>query len=362
MQGQRGCSEVAFRRLPRPVWYGRGVKRGQAEDMRIPEEWLDSVVYLYPDEASAKANHRVGGSGFVAGVPVSAGGERAHALWLVTNKHVVTGGSSVARINTHQGGFDTVELDERNWHCHPEGDDLAVCPLPINQEIHKIDPIALDAFLTKEILDRLWIGPGDPAFVIGRFSLHEGRTRNMPAVRFGQISQLPVDKIKFEGIQQESILVEIRSLGGYSGSPVFVHIDYEYWRRRLSVFGGKAKPTKGPELGPWLLGVDYSMIPLWDPVCDKGGKELPYEWQVPANSGMMGVIPAWRLQWLLTEYEPVVKVQREIENAVKNRANPPAALPTAQRASLPASDENPTHREDFMRLLGAAVKKPAQED
>ena len=27
-----------------------------------------------------------------------------------------------------------------------------------------------------------------------------------------------------------------------------------------------------------------------------------------------------------------------------------------------ASDENPTHREDFRRLVGAAARKPAQED
>jgi hypothetical protein len=90
---------------------------------------------------------------------------------------VVNEGSSVVRINTHDGKLEMIELDERDWHFHPEGDDLAVCPIPINQQVPRVTPIPIADFLTKETLERLWIGPGDLAFVIGRFALHEGRTR-----------------------------------------------------------------------------------------------------------------------------------------------------------------------------------------
>ncbi len=34
----------------------------------------------------------------------------------------------------------------------------------------------------------------------------------------------------------------------------------------------------------------------------------------------------------------------------------------SDEAARPANDENPKHREDFTRLLGAAVRKPPQED
>jgi hypothetical protein len=66
---------------------------------------------------------------------------------------------------------------------------------------------------------------------------------------------------------------------------------------------------------------------------------------------MMGVIPAWRLQWLLTEHGPVVNKRRSIEEEIKNKAIPPAALPTMadreahrDQSSPPATDENPSQR------------------
>jgi hypothetical protein len=102
---------------------------------------------------------------------------------------VVTDGSSVARLNTHQGQLDTIELDEREWHYHPDGDDLAVCPLPMNQQIHKVDPIILDWFLTHiqpnqrsaQVADRaitepfVEIAPNRPDTEIGRSLSSESR-------------------------------------------------------------------------------------------------------------------------------------------------------------------------------------------
>ncbi len=58
---------------------------------------------------------------------------------------------------------------------------------------------------------------------------------------------------------------------------------------------------------------------------------------------------------------PKLKAQRD--EAKKARRQPLAARPdsAARRASPPANDANPTHREDFMRLVNAAARKPEPE-
>ena len=65
------------------------------------------------------------------------------------------------------------------------------------------------------------IGIGDEAIAIGRFINHDGNQRNQPSVRFGAIAQMPKDKIRTDTGEQDAFLVEIKSISGYSGSPVF---------------------------------------------------------------------------------------------------------------------------------------------
>ena len=60
--------------------------------------------------------------------------------------------------------------------------------------------------------------------MVGRFVSHEGKQQNSPAVRFGNIAMMQKEKIIDErGVAQESFLVEIRSLPGYSGSAVLIY-------------------------------------------------------------------------------------------------------------------------------------------
>ena len=349
--------------------------------MRIPERILDCTVYLYPDEASARCGdmERLGGSGFVVARPASRLGKEFFSTWLVTNRHVIEKGAWTVRINTIDGKFDTIDTNEPDWFFHPDGDDLAVCPIETQHDFHKFVALPVDDFfMSEETLKLYAIGPGDQAFTVGRFVSHEGRLRNTPTSRFGQIAQMPIEKIVCDGRAQESFLVEIRSLGGYSGSPVFVWLDPIFRRPidnglpiRRDARGQSVTPWKF-DSGPWLLGVDWCMLPSWEPVCDKGGEALRDGWMVPANTGMMGVIPSWRLYWLLMKFDRVVNwcEASETEILKMQKKRPPSAIPTSavERGktsdgdeALPSSDENPIHREDFTRLLGAAARKPEQE-
>ena len=121
---------------------------------------------------------------------------------------------------TKDGKHFIMSVDERAWTFHPSGDDLAVCLISFDWQSMRFNFVPRSLLLDKETCTRFNFGSGDETFVIGRFINHEGKQQNLPTARFGCIAQMPIEPV--DG--QESFLVETRSIGGYSGSPVFVYI------------------------------------------------------------------------------------------------------------------------------------------
>jgi hypothetical protein len=337
---------------------------------RIDDEYLDCAIYLYASEGDAEAGKRSGGSGFLVGILTDDLPSNVWIIYAVTNKHVVQRGNSVIRVRTKDGVHSVKPIDERAWMYHPDGDDLAVCPVQFDWDALKCSLIKRDVFLDKAMAARFNIGVGDEAFVVGRFINHEGRQQNLPTARFGCIAQMPIEPVKQSGtgFDQESFLVEIRSIGGYSGSPVFVHIPkfsvrsgVEGWHSSASQEEdrsgnqeeGVAYPPEiasrakledvGKSLetvfaknwghlnahGPWLLGVDWGHINDWQPVCDAAGNPVdrdgpPWKTQVRMNTGIMTVIPAWKLIDMLDE-GPIAEQRKQMIEEIRQRqeADPP---------------------------------------
>jgi hypothetical protein len=217
---------------------------------RIPDEYLDCVLYLYPSEADAEDGTRTGGSGFWVGMPVSSD---AWTVYAVTNRHIIEKGNAVVRLSTQDGRKAIFPTIEQDWVFHPDGDDLAVySPVLDTFDLRncKFNFVRRDHNIDRKTLEVLDIGPGEDAFVVGRFINHEGRQRNLPTARFGCIGQMPWEPIRQDtGFMQESFLVEARSIGGYSGSPVFLH--KAFFRSFARRFISNVYP------GPYLLGVDW---------------------------------------------------------------------------------------------------------
>jgi hypothetical protein len=333
---------------------------------RINDQYLDCVIYLYPSVPMAEAGERLGGSGFLVGI---AGQGMSHT-YAVTNRHVVENGSTVIRLNTADGKLHALDLTGLDWTHDPEGDDLSIALLDFNEdELRlKVRSVPMHHFLTDVIISDFNIGPGDETFMVGRFYNHEGRQQNFPSARFGNISQMPNEPIRSGAQNQISFLVESRSLPGYSGSPVFVFIPpfsdrFIPLKDEIKARGGnQARISLGDKIslgaGPWFLGVDWAHINDYLPAKDDKGNDLPF--RVRANSGMMAVVPAWRLHRFLMS-EPMKQKRAKIE-AERDSGAPAATPDSLSETSPPANDANPTHREDFTRLVSLAARKPEPKD
>jgi hypothetical protein len=286
---------------------------------RIEQAYFDSIVYLYPDIASAKSGERIGGSGVLIGIPARDG---MFSVWVATNRHVIEQGNWTIRVNTLAGGLDFIETDDRQWIHSSTGDDLSVRLLGLNPNIHDVKVVPISQFLTEDTRYLFEIGPGDPCFMVGRFVNHEGKEKNIPSARFGQIAQNPGDKVVVGDVEQESFLVEVRSIGGFSGSPVYVYLD-QWYGRPMAV--GRVLPD-GTSYNPnfpktvWLLGINWAMVPAWDPVCDSNGTPVSNNWIVPSNTGMAAVVPAWKLYALLMSHPTVLALRAEQEAFNANSA------------------------------------------
>lgn len=286
---------------------------------RIDDAVLDSVLYLYPSKDDANEGKRAGGAGFWVSVECEENPAYQHA-YVVTNSHVVKkslGNSRVLRINTADGNYDTFPTEETSWVYHPDADDVAVCPFTPDWGL-KFRFVRYANLVTPEIVTALDIGHGNDIVMVSRFMSHDGGKRvNIPALRFGNISMVPREPaITKIGLKQECYVVEGRSLPGASGSPVFVQFSIH----------DRLLPDGVPMVqksGPWLLGINAGHFPLVEPefewVRDSDGEVLPDEWKVRVNTGMMVVVPAWKLREVLDL--PELREQRRLayENYKKQR-------------------------------------------
>lgn len=195
---------------------------------RIDEQVADAIIYLYPSKETAEQGKRGGGTGFLVWI------DSVHTnqgyLYAVTNKHVIDSGGTVIRINRHDGKTEIFDLDVYNWERHPDSD-VAIAQLGrVDANVIKFRSIPISNFVTKDIIEKLDIGLGDDVYMVGRFIHHSGKTYNMPSTRSGIISVMPnPDELIELGEppqKQEVYLVEMRSLAGYSGSPVVFDIPF----------------------------------------------------------------------------------------------------------------------------------------
>jgi hypothetical protein len=210
-------------------------------------------------------------------------------VYAVTNAHVIRDDFTVIRINKRFGGYDILELPRSTWLEHPDGDDLAVCATVLTP-LHDFKFVTSNGCVDDERVKRHNIGVGDDVFMIGRFTGHPGEKKNLPIARFGSIAMMPSEELENAlGRKRPHYLVEVRSVSGFSGSPVFI---YDTPIPPLSV---NVRPEK---FSNFLLGIDCGHLP---------------EHEKYLSAGIAAVVPASRLLELLEH--PDLKQKREDREA-----------------------------------------------
>src|SRR5262249_13906345 len=149
----------------------------------------DRSVYVYRSEENARDGEHSGGSGFLVHVP----SERHEGLgypYAVTNRHLIDNGYRFLRLNTGEGRLHIVPSEPEAWRFHPNGDDVAVLSLDLDWAALRWFTIGTENFISREIMREYRLGPGDEVFLIGRMVTVEGRQRNTPVARFGNLSMM----------------------------------------------------------------------------------------------------------------------------------------------------------------------------
>jgi hypothetical protein len=220
--------------LPEPRWF---CKRPRDWGMRIPGHVLNGVLFLGrigPNRVPTWT-----GTGFVIAMrgPKS-GSTQLATCYLVTARHIVGKNESrnmpiCIRGNKQDGGIVLVEDGPPKWWFHPDSpDSVDVAVAPWDPPEMDFTVLSDEILLDDQKITDLNIGPGDDVVYTGLFHLHAGSERNLPIVRTGTVAMMPDEPLPSMRILDylgpgAAYLVEIRSIGGLSGSPVFVRESIE---------------------------------------------------------------------------------------------------------------------------------------
>jgi hypothetical protein len=305
---------------------------------RISDVYTHNAVYIYANIEDAREGRAFGGSGFLVHIAFETN-KHLSQIYVVTNRHVIHGTPTpVIRLNQVDGTSGGFTTRPEEWTLHPEGDDVAVLPVKLRHDHTTFMSIGSELFVTPQIIVNEDIGIGDDTIMVGRFIGHDGKQRNTPSVRFGNIAMMPGDKIvATNGFEQESFLVELRSLPGYSGSPVFIYspnAERDMSIRRggsdmaplsdFNLFGPNAQESidlmmkKLTPKGPYLLGIDWSHLNNNVPVRNRLAQPHPEGFFVRENAGMAGVVPAWKIAEVMN-LDTLTKLRQQTDQAISDR-------------------------------------------
>lgn len=272
--------------------------------MRIPDSILKCINFI-GTEQDGEIRYR--GTGFFVIVQHNEGGIPWRFSYLVTAKHVAEAvKDSVFYVRANIKGTDEAGDIAMNWepekltewYSHPTDPDadVVVTPVGIPEEV---DALCLPEgmILSESKRAELNIGIGDEVFIIGLFSYLKGRTKNIPIARTGNIAMFPDEKIPVQdhrGYRKaiDGFVIEARSIGGLSGSPVFA-------RRSMSIRGAFREHRTAAPITVTVNSDPFYLLGLisshWDADPTDINEPEPKMTRSGVNMGLAVVVPAHRI-------------------------------------------------------------------
>lgn len=300
--------------------------------------------------------------------------------YVVTAKHVVDQAAGaerkndvLVRLNTKAGDVDYKKTKLDRWQLHPDHSegrrqnyiDIAICNLVDYKawertDIGKFDFTFLDEedLCSDDIIKKYSIGLGDEVVIPGLFHSHIGEVQNVPVIRTGNIAAMRGEPVPTSRGPMDAYLVEMRSIGGISGSPVLTNMAVR--PDVLLPEGAATKIEKSPKTH-FLLGLIHGHYTIttqdeWTFKTDQQVGDI--------NAGIAVVIPASRIMETINasaHFAEEHEMAKQLNDA-RNAAAKTVEDSVPSRVSSPDVEENPQHLEDFKRLVDVAARKRPQGD
>lgn len=294
----------------------------------FPAELLKCVAFIgYKDGAGEF--HFAGSAFWVSRDGPEDIKDQYRPAYLVTAAHVIdkaqeSGTSNLVwvRTNTKDGNQETFKIPVTFWRKHPDINvDVAVLKIGVGDNHDNATwPLELcvinSEFNTPESGNRK-IELGDEICFAGLFYPRPGQRRNLPIVRIGTVAALREEPVlSREGRPMDVYLVESQSIGGLSGSPVFIDVrTAQTTRPPRSGYTPRADEASSP-VRFRLLGLihgHFGFDHIADAIADDGKEKIHI------NMGIAMVVPAEKILEALAGYASEEEMEannfRERKNA-----------------------------------------------
>jgi len=239
-------------------------------------------------------------------------------------------------------------------------------------ETYDADFVLIDRADYNAIMQETWQpGLGDEVAVVGLYTSHHGLTKNIPIVRIGHIAMMPDEPVMSTRGEVQAYLVEVKSIVGLSGSPVYINIP------PLRVINRKLEILDTNDKGPGAICIDmmlgYHLVSSREdqivvPDQQTGSQEeIKEKFSLDErNTGFGVVVPIERIFDIMESDAVKQAMDRALAKPQNNTRVRPASASFRQQqkisSDVSAGDANPNHLEDFRRLVDVAARKRPQGD
>lgn len=288
-------------------------------------------------------------------------------MFLATARHVaenLEGKDFALRTNKKDGSIAILEghADQRWWY-HPTErayvDAAVTIFFPPNLTDLDIFWIDINIFVTPQTIQAANLGIGDEVFLSGLFTEVTETTKNIPVVRIGNLAMMPGEKIPYkDGRLIDAYLVESRSIGGLSGSPVFVRQTVMMQGLRPAIRLNSSAHIAPRDLSAVMAGVGRifflgSMIGHWD-------APTGFHYPETVNMGISPVVPAHKIREIIEQAElQEVMTAMTSDLLKKKHANAIEDFASSKPTQTPPSSSSQAvfTKEDFEDALRKVSRK-----
>jgi hypothetical protein len=285
--------------------------------MQIPPELVKSVCFV---ERLSGSERKLNGTAFLVFKPLegvlAAVNAEPYPVYAVTAAHVLRDDfdepwDGIRLCLNTRDGYDYIDAPFEEWVIHPASDTAVLSVFP-DPSYFDYWLLPADSYVDSTFFRKHQLTPGEEVVVAGLLWAHPGSPHITPIVRVGHIAGFPLDPVNLDTGAEGSVLIEVLSFGGLSGSPAFIHLgDFrreDHGRGELITLDG---PT-GVSGGNFLLGIVQGRFEKAEP---DPRRPWPTE---PLNVGITAVIPAARITEILDSPDFVTERAERVKKLNEN--------------------------------------------